>query len=223
MVVVAAAAVHMAKALRVLIVDDHPIVLEGLATRFLAEADIASVHTASSLSSALERFDGQDVVILDLALPDVDGDAGVRAFVERDRAPLVLSANGSYTEVMAAVRAGASGYLTKSEDLASIVDAVRKTAAGQFVVSATLAGYLRRAAGSDTDPAQRLTTREREILQLIAEGEQYKHIAKLLGISEHTIGTHLERAKQKLGYDGLKEMKRDFIRGRLGDSRADAC
>jgi len=179
----------------VAVVDDHPVFRDGLARAvegsegFELVAAVASVEELTDPAAA-------DVVILDLGLPGISGAAAVAVVREAGPLVLVVSADGEQRQVVDAVGAGASGYLTKSAAPAEIMEAVRIVGEGGTYISPTLAAFLIRASG---EPAFRLTPREREILALVAAGERDADIAEELYISVRTVRTHLDRIRDKTG------------------------
>jgi DNA-binding NarL/FixJ family response regulator len=140
-----------------------------------------------------------DVVVLDLSLAagHRDGAAGVAHLVSAGFAVLVLSASEDRDAVLAAVEAGARGYVTKAAQTSEILAAVSEVAAGRAYVSPTLAAYLLRASMQARTPA--LTDRERQILVLVATGMTDQEIAAQLGISVRTVRSHLDNVGNKLG------------------------
>jgi DNA-binding NarL/FixJ family response regulator len=204
------------QALRVLVVDDHPIWREG-AARMLTEAGYTVVATARDGAQALRVAPATrpDVVLLDLNLPDLPGaavTAQLLAVLPSVRV-LMLSASGERQDVLDAVTAGASGYLLKSAEPAELIEAVRSTGAGQAVFTPGLAGLVlgeyrrlaqttaEQARGAPTDGAPatpRLTERESEVLRLVATGLTYPQIAERLVLSTRTVQNHVQNTLNKL-------------------------
>ena len=188
-------------AIRVLVVDDHPIWREGTA-RFLSEAGYTIAGTAGDGAQALRIIAATrpDVVLLDLNLPGEPGpEVARRLLAARPSARvLMLSASGAQQDVLDAVTAGAVGYVLKSAQLAELVNAVRSAAAGQPVFTPALAGLVlgeyRRLSGG----APRLTERETEILRLVAKGLTYPQIAQRLTLSTRTVQNHVRNTLTKL-------------------------
>jgi DNA-binding NarL/FixJ family response regulator len=184
----------------VVVVDDHPVFRQGLSR---AVEDAEGLELIVALAS-VEELDAHaelpDVVILDLGLPGRHGADAVRHVCERGTKVLVVSADGSQSDVLDAIAAGASGYLTKSAEPSEITAAVGVVANGETYVSPTLAAYLLRAAKLDREDAPHaLTPREREILALVAAGERDADIAEQLFISVRTVRSHLDRIRDKTG------------------------
>ena len=209
---------------RLLIVDDHPIWRDGVA-RDLQEAGLAVVGTAGDGAQALRvaAATRPQVVLLDLHLPDLPGAEVIQRLLALDASIriLVLSASGERQDVLDAMTAGATGYLVKSARLAELVAAVQTVARGDSVFTPGLAGlvlgeYRRLAAGgdaaADAAPAEgaagdaaagepaipRLTTRETQILKLIATGMTYPQIAERLVLSPRTVQNHVQNTLVKL-------------------------
>ena len=209
---------------RLLIVDDHPIWRDGVA-RDLQEAGLAVVGTAGDGAQALRvaAATRPQVVLLDLHLPDLPGAEVIQRLLALDASIriLVLSASGERQDVLDAMTAGATGYLVKSARLTELVAAVQTVARGDSVFTPGLAGlvlgeYRRLAAGgdaaADAAPAEgaagdaaagepaipRLTTRETQILKLIATGMTYPQIAERLVLSPRTVQNHVQNTLVKL-------------------------
>lgn len=181
----------------VVIVDDHPVYRQGLAMAVDGVDDLELVGQASSI----EAFDAlgakPDVVLLDLHLPGIEGAAGVAHVCGSGNRVLVVSAAGTPDDVIDAIAAGASGYLTKEADGDEITRAVRTVASGATYVSPTLASYLLRADRSNA--TYTLTKRERDVLALVAAGETDQDIAEQLTIAKTTVHSHLDRIRDKTG------------------------
>lgn len=189
---------------RVLVVDDHPMWRDGVA-RDLAEAGFDVVGTAGDGAQALRvaAATRPRVVLLDLNLPGLSG----AELIARLQAPatrvLVLSASGERQDVLDAMKAGATGYLVKSARLADLVAAVRATAEGEAVFTPGLAGlvlgeYRKLAAGGGEPDLPRLTSRETEVLRLVAKGLTYPEIAERLVLSPRTVQNHVRNTLTKL-------------------------
>ncbi|MEU7568581.1 response regulator transcription factor [Streptomyces fradiae] len=217
---------------KVMVVDDHPMWREAVA-RDLAEAGFDVVATAGDGDQAVRRAraTAPDVLVLDLNLP---GRPGVQVCKELvgggDLAVrvLVLSASGEHADVLEAVKSGATGYLLKSASTAELLDAVRRTAAGDAVFTPGLAGlvlgeYRRLAAepapdrGTSDPNAPRLTDRETEVLRLVAKGLSYKQIAERLVISHRTVQNHVQNTLGKLQLHNRVELVRYAIEAGLDD------
>ena len=190
--------------IRVLIADDHGVVAEGLRHLVEAEADMQVVACAAdgreAVRLALEAR--PDVVLMDLSMPELNGAEATRAIVQADRGcrVIVLSMYAEAEYVRRALKAGASGYVVKRSAGREVVEAIRAAHAGQRYLSARVAGaVLGAAAGGGDDPLARLSAREREVLQLIAEGRTGAEIAGRLALSPKTVETYRARLIEKLG------------------------
>ncbi|MGH3720345.1 MAG: response regulator [Pseudonocardiaceae bacterium] len=212
--------------IRVMVVDDHPIWRAGVA-RDLVEQGFEVVATAADGAAALRIVPAADpdVVLMDLhfASGGPSGSEATRRIIERrpDIRVLVLSASGEHADVLAAVQAGASGYLMKSASVAELVDAVRRTAEGDAVFTAGLAGlvlgeYRRMALDPRTD-APRLTDRETEVLRQVATGRTARQIAETLVISHRTVENHVQSTLRKLQLHNRVELARYAIERGLID------
>jgi DNA-binding NarL/FixJ family response regulator len=207
---------------RVMVVDDHPMWREAVA-RDLADAGFEVVGTAGDGAEALRRLAAvrPDVVVLDLQMPTVGGVEATRQIVagSPQARVLVLSASGEQDDVLEAVKAGATGYLVKSASREELVDAVTRTAAGEAVFTAGLAGLVlgefRRIAAEDpadeSGAGPRLTERETEILRLVAKGLGSRQIAERLVISHRTVQNHTQNVLTKLQLHNRVELTRYAI------------
>jgi DNA-binding NarL/FixJ family response regulator len=181
--------------IRVVVVDDHPVFREGLARAVESADELELAYAVGSVEELGGRLPA-DVVILDLGLPGISGAEAVTQVRATGAVVLVVSADGEQRQVIDAVGAGASGYLTKSARPAEIMDAVRVVAGNGTYISPTLASFLIQAA---REPSFTLTPREREILALIAAGERDVDIAEELYISIRTVRSHIDRIRDKTG------------------------
>jgi DNA-binding NarL/FixJ family response regulator len=205
---------------RLLIVDDHPIWRHGVA-RDLAELGFVVVGTASTGAQAVRIAAAvrPDVVLLDLNLPDLPGAevaARLRAELPGIRV-LMLSASAERQDVLAAVTAGASGYVLKSAELRELAAAVEATAAGRAVFTPGLAGLVlgeyRRLAAQQVATAEQarapaLTGRETEVLRLVAKGLTYPQIAERLRLSPRTVQNHVQNTLTKLQLSNKAQLVR---------------
>lgn len=206
--------------IRVMVVDDHPIWRDGVA-RDLGERGLEVVATAVDGAAALRIVAAvrPDVVLMDLHF-GAQGPSGAettRCLIDSnpDIRVLVLSASGADTDVLAAIQAGASGYLTKSTSLDELVAAVRRTAEGDAVFTAGLAGLLlgeyRRIARGPHDGVPHLTERETEVLRQVATGHTARQIADALVISHRTVENHVQSTLRKLQLHNRVELARYAI------------
>ncbi|MGH3374518.1 MAG: response regulator [Actinoallomurus sp.] len=185
--------------IRLLIVDDHPIVRDGLRGVFAAEPDLEVVGEAADGAEALRRAGEADVVLMDLRMPGMGGVEAIRKL--RDTTPdvrvLVLTTFDTDSDVLPAIEAGATGYLLKDAPRDELVRAVRSAHRGESVLAPSVAGRLM---GRVRRPSEgTLSKREREVLALIADGTTNREAAKKLFVSEATIKTHLLHIYDKLG------------------------
>lgn len=212
-----AAGVPGLRVVRVLVVDDHPVVRAGIAGMLGVEPDIEVVGEAEDGQQAIEltRQLAPDVVLTDLRMPVLDGVAATRAIVALPGAPrvVVLTTYETDSEILRAVEAGATGYLLKDTPRAELVAGVRAAARGQTVLTPSVATRLVTQMRDDTE---HLTPRELEVLGAVARGLSNPAIGRELFISEATVKTHLLRAFAKLGVaDRTHAVTRAIERGIL--------
>jgi DNA-binding NarL/FixJ family response regulator len=188
--------------IRVLVVDDHAVVRAGLSCLLAATDDLHCVGTAGDGATALELVDqlAPDVLLLDLSMPVLDGVAVTRAVRRsgRDLRVLVLTSFCHSELVVDAVRAGADGYLLKQSGPEEIFDGIRAVADGRSPVDPAAARELMSDVRSRT-PADELTGREREVLEMVRQGQPNKAIARRLCISERTVKAHVTRIFHRIG------------------------
>ena len=203
--------------IRVMIVDDHAVVREGLRTFLQLQDGIEVVGEAADGEQAVARASEliPDVILMDLVMPHLDGIGAMRALRERalPSRVIVLTSFLDDERLMPALQAGAAGYLLKDVEPAELARAVRVACADEAVIDPTVAARLlhtlsgdgdrdgRRGAGAVTaaDAIDQLTRREREVLELIAVGHSNKRIALELGVAEKTVKTHVGHLLAKLG------------------------
>jgi DNA-binding NarL/FixJ family response regulator len=190
--------------IRVLIVDDHEVLASSLAHVMDAEPGLTCVGVAGSLQKArsLLATTSPDVVLLDHRLPDGDGVGAIPELraLRRSVRIVVLTASAADHVLVAAIEAGASGFVSKTRSLAEVTAAVRAAATGEAVISPEmLARLLPRLGRTDARPHQELTEREREVLGLLAEGMTNAAIAQRLVVSVHTVRNHIANLSAKLG------------------------
>ncbi len=191
--------------IRVLVVDDHPIVREGLVSVLEDEPDLAVVGAAGSAEEALmvARREQPDVVVLDLELPGMDGEEAIPRLVavSADTKVVVLTAYDTDERVFGALRAGAKGYLLKGAAADEIARAVRAVYAGGSALEPRVAARVVAEVRSPRRGAGVLSERERQVLRLVADGRPTKQIARALSITERTVKFHVASASRKLGAD----------------------
>jgi DNA-binding NarL/FixJ family response regulator len=188
---------------RVLVVDDHPIVRGGLVALLQGQPDVEVVGEASNAAEAISRADDTmpDVVLTDLRLgPGGDGVDITKALRHTASGPavVILTTYDHDVDIVRAVEAGAAGYLLKDADPQAIIAAIRTAAAGGIVLDES---QERRVVESMRVRRVDLSGREREVLALVADGLSNREIAKALFLSEATVKTHLVHAFDKLGVD----------------------
>ena len=205
--------------LRLVVADDHPIWREAV-ERDLAAAGLVVVGTAGDGEKAVRvcAATRPDVLVCDLQMPGLSG-VQVAAAVSATTRVLVLSASGEQQDVLDAVKAGASGYLVKSATAAELVDAVRRTAAGDAVFTPGLAGLVlgeyRRTA--DDEAAPKLTARETEVLRLVAKGLTARQVAERLVLSHRTVENHVQNTLTKLQLHNRAQLVRYAVERGLAD------
>ena len=191
--------------IRILLVDDHPLVRDGLRARLEAVAGFDVVAEAGSADEALEaaRLHAPGLVLMDINMRGKNGIEATAAFRDQfpDIAVLILSMHDKQEYVSQAMAAGARGYVLKDAPGKDIVVAIETVMSGGIYYSAALARQLGRAPAQDE-----LTTREQEVLRHIANGESNKQIARELDLSVRTVETHRLNIKRKLGIEGQAEL-----------------
>jgi NarL family two-component system response regulator LiaR len=190
-------------AVRVLVVDDHAVVREGLRTFLHLQDGIELVGEAADGAEAVALADrlAPDVVLMDLVMPQLDGIEALRRIRagRPETRVIVLTSFGEDEKLLPAVRAGAAGYLLKSAPPSEITRAIRAAYAGEAVIDAKAAGRLLDALAREEPPPQVLTPRERDVLALVARGLSNKRIALELGLKEKTVKVHVTHILAKLG------------------------
>ena len=209
--------------IRVLIVDDHALVRAGVRAELAGHApDLDVVGEADDVEGAVAAVHAllPDVVLLDVHLPGGRGGGGAEvvascADVLSQTRFLALSVSDASEDVVAVIRAGARGYVTKAISADELADAVRRVAAGDAAFSPRLAGFVLDAFGTGVadvavhdDELDRLTAREQEVMRLIARGYAYKEVAAELFISVKTVETHVSAVLRKLQLSSRHELTR---------------
>jgi DNA-binding NarL/FixJ family response regulator len=191
--------------IRALIVDDHPVTREGLRTALeLSDEAVVVVGEASSGEEAVEQVLGlsPDVVFMDVRMPGMDGIEATRRIREAapDTKVILITIDESRGAISDAIAAGVSGYLLKDASPDALLDAARNAVEGNAVIHPQLTKtFIEEAQVGDEGRPTPLSKREREILQKVADGATTRQVASDLGISPHTVKTHLERIFEKLG------------------------
>ncbi|MBL8095051.1 MAG: response regulator transcription factor [Anaerolineales bacterium] len=196
--------------IRILIVDDHLIVRQGLRLILETEDDLVLVGEASDGAEALARCAElrPDVVLMDLRMPGLDGLTAIERLrvAQPEIAVVILTTYNEDALMLRGLRSGARGYLLKDTDRVALFDTIRAAARGETLLRPEIMARVLAQAGSsstakDTPDTVALTDREREVLAAVARGERSKEIALRLGISERTVKAHLASIYGKLGVD----------------------
>jgi DNA-binding NarL/FixJ family response regulator len=211
------------KSVRILIADDHELFRRGIAAEltqvpgWVVAADAANGRDAASMAAEIKP----DIIVLDLTMPELNGLDAARKILAADPAAriLILTAHESEQVVREVLSAGARGYVLKSDAGRVLVTAVQALLDGRYFFTSTVAqmvldGYLRSEA-RDADAAHTLSAREREIVQLLAEGNSNKDIARALDISVNTAETHRSNIMRKMGFASLADLVRYAVRNRM--------
>jgi DNA-binding NarL/FixJ family response regulator len=210
---------------RVAIVDDHGLFRAGVRAELEDHVELVGEAASVAEAVALVVAERPDVVLVDVHMPDGGGVAVIRGAA--DGAPdtlfLALSASDAAEDVIATIRAGARGYVTKNIATDELLDAIARVQAGDAVFSPRLAGFVLDAFAGNAPPAgpgadaelDQLTAREREVLRHIARGYMYKEVALRLGISAKTVEAHVSAVLRKLQLSNRHELSRWAAERRL--------
>ena len=207
--------------IRVFLADDHAIIREGLAALLETDAGIKVVGSAANGRDAVQQIRQLEpaLAILDISMAGMNGIEAARQI--RERAPqvriLMLSMHSTAEHIFQALEAGVHGYMLKESAAQEIIQAVRAIHAGRRFLSASVADVVatKLPTRPDANPLGSLSKREREILQLVAEGHSSAQIAKTLSLSPKTVDTYRSRLKQKLGLRDLGDIIRFSLQNRL--------
>ena len=210
------------RAINILLADDHTIVRQGLKLILSAHSDLHVVGEAANGKEAVELAAKlkPDIVLLDVAMPELNGIEATRKMVEANPRlrVLVLSMHKEAVYVREILRAGARGYILKDAIDTELLNAVRSVARGDGYISPAVSGALLNDYRKDvTDPVDLLSPREREVLQLIAEGKTNKEIATKLNLSVYTVDSHRGKIMEKLNLHSTGELVRFAIKRGLVD------
>ncbi len=210
------------KRIRILLADDHAIVRQGFKMILSAQTDMEIVGEAGNGREAVEQAEQlrPDIVVMDVAMPELNGIEATRrlaASMPHTRV-IALSMHKDSVYVREILRAGARGYLLKDSGAGDLVSAIRAVASGESYLSpavsnAVLDDYRRNV----TNPIDLLTSREREVLQMLAEGKTNKEIAVVLNLSVYTVDAHRGRIMEKLNVHSINELVRFAVRNGLID------
>ena len=208
---------------RILIADDHELFRRGVAAEltlvpgWVVAAEAANGRDAVELAGQLKP----DIVVLDLTMPELNGLEAARKIVAAEPSAriLILTAHESEQLVREVLSAGARGYVLKSDAGRILVAALQALLDGRFFFTSSVArmvldGYLR-SESHDVDPLHTLSAREREIVQLLAEGNSTKDVARVLKISVNTAETHRSNIMRKMAFGSLPDLVRYAIRNRI--------
>ncbi len=210
------------KRIRILLADDHAVVRQGFKMILSAQPDMEIVGEAGNGREAVELAEQlrPDVLVMDVAMPELNGIEATRRVASSlpHSRVLALSMHKDSVYVRETLRAGARGYLLKDSPAGDLVAAVRAVASGEGFLSpavsnAVLDDYRRHV----TNPIDLLTSREREVLQMLAEGKTNKEIAGILNLSVYTVDAHRGRIMEKLNLHSINEMVRFAVRNGLID------
>lgn len=208
--------------IRILLVEDHRVMRQGLKALFAAEPDLAVVGEAENGRLALRAVAAlaPDLVLMDISMPGMNGIEATRQIKEKypHCQVVVLSMHANEEYVFQVLQAGAAGYVLKQADSAEVITAIRAAMAGQTFLSPEISrtvidDYARRAeARGEADDLELLTAREREIAQLLAEGLSNQEIGQQLAISVKTVESHRANMMQKLGLSNKAQLVRYVFR-----------
>ncbi len=214
------------KSARILIADDHGLLRRGLraaladSPHLIVEAEAEDGRTAVELALKLRP----DIAILDVTMPQLNGLDAARAIIagSPETRVLILTAHESERLVREVLRAGARGYLLKSDAASELIPAIEALLADRPYFTSTVAqvvleGFLRGDAEENAETGGLLSPREREIVQLLAEGKSSKEIARLLSIAVNTAETHRANIMRKMGFESVSDVVRYAIKNKMID------
>ena len=210
------------RSIKILLADDHTIVRQGLKLILSAQTDLEVVGEAANGREAVDLAQKlrPDLVLMDVAMPELNGIEATRRMVEANSRVkvLVLSMHKEAVYVREILRAGARGYILKDAIDTELLSAIRSVAKGDGYISPAVSGALLNDYRKDvTDPVDLLSGREREVLQLIAEGKTNKEIATRLNLSVYTVDSHRGKIMEKLNLHSTGELVRFALKHGLSD------
>jgi DNA-binding NarL/FixJ family response regulator len=206
---------------RVLLADDHRIIREGLRSLLQKQSDMEVVEEAQDGITAVRLTEKlhPDIVIMDIGMPDLNGIEAARQIIARVKGVKViaLSMHSDKRFVLEMLKAGASGYLLKDCAFEELINAIRTVSAGQIYLSHRVTGvvvdeYLHNRPTRDGTAYNLLSAREREVLQLLAEGNSTKSIASSLNVSIKTVETHRQQIMEKLNLHSVAELTKYAVK-----------
>ncbi|PIE00642.1 MAG: DNA-binding response regulator [Acidobacteria bacterium] len=210
------------KNIRILLVDDHKMLLHSLKEAIDQELDLGVVALAENGREAVklaQKYD-PDIIIMDISMPELNGIEAVRKIIKEkpQQKILTLSMHADKHYIIGMLRAGVSGYVLKTNAFEELACAIRQVAEGNFYVSPEITGVvidtaINDANSSDTEEKEKeLSSREVEVLQFIAEGKDNSYMADKMGISKRTVEIHRQNLRKKLGIDTVAELTRYAVK-----------
>ena len=208
-------------AIRIILADDHSILREGLKSLISKETDISVVAEAENGVVVLEQVRNlnPDVVVMDVAMPELNGIEATRQIAVEfpEIRVIALSMHSDRRFVIEMLRAGASAFVLKHAAFEELIQAIQMVVAGNSFLSSSIVDvvvrdYVKKLGGTDSPAYNQLTNRERQVLQMLAEGHSTKEIAFTLNVSAKTVETHRLNIRDKLGIDSLAELTKFAIR-----------
>ena len=205
---------------RVILVDDHKILRDGLRMLITRHEGLEICGEAGNGRTALKMVEElkPDLVVMDLTMPDLNGIEATRQMVQRhpDVKVMILTMNSERRYISEALAAGASAYLLKDYAFEELVKGIECVAKGQVYLSPAIAGVVveefRKHVSSDPSPVRDLSSREKEVLQLLSEGHTTKEIALELGVSPKTVESHRKQVMTKLGLNSVAALTKYAVR-----------